>query len=85
MSPRLSSALAGLCGILGAAAFGVYGSSVLVPFPAPNATVAQVTAFVSQYHDAMLFTTWLQAIGRAFQLSGTGYAIARKRRSCLQA
>ncbi len=63
MSTRLSSVLAGLCGILGAVALGVYGSSVLVPFPPPNATVAQVTAFVAQYRTAMLFTTWLQAIG----------------------
>ncbi len=63
MSTRLSSVLAGLCGILGAVAFGVYGSSVLVPLPPRNATIAQVTTFVSQYHDAMLFSTWLQAFG----------------------
>jgi hypothetical protein len=63
MSTRLSAVLAGLCGILGAVDFGVYGSSVLVPFPPANATAAQVTAFAAQYHDAMLFSTWLQAIG----------------------
>jgi hypothetical protein len=63
MSTRLSAVLVGLCGILGAVAFGVYGSSVLVPFPPANATAAQVTAFAAQYHDAMLFSTWLQAIG----------------------
>jgi len=63
MSKRLSAVLAGLCGILGAVAFGVYGSSMLVPLPPPNATDAQVTAFAAQYHDAMLFSAWLQAIG----------------------
>jgi hypothetical protein len=63
MSPRLSGALAGLCGVLGAVAFGVYGSSVLVPFPPADAGAAQVTAFAARYHDAMLFTTWLQAAG----------------------
>jgi hypothetical protein len=36
---------------------------VLVPFPPLDATAAQVTAFAAHYRTAMLFTTWLQAIG----------------------
>ena len=41
----------------------MYGSSVLVPLPPPNATVEQVAAFATQYHNAMLVSAWLQAIG----------------------
>jgi len=63
MSTRLFSLFAGICGILGAVAFGVYGSSILVPLPPPNATVAQVLAFATQYHNAMLLSAWLQSIG----------------------
>lgn len=62
MSTRLSAVLAELCGIVGAVTFGVYGSTVLAPVPAPNATEAHVIAFAAQYREAMLFSTWLQAI-----------------------
>jgi amino acid transporter len=62
MFPRLFRILVALSGICGVAALGYYYS---VPFPLPpaNATLALITAFVAQYRNAVLFDTWLQAVG----------------------
>ncbi len=57
--------LAALCGLLGTAALVAYYTAPFtwLPLPAPNATAAQVQAFGSQYHDQILWDTWLQAAG----------------------
>ncbi|HEX9117558.1 MAG TPA: hypothetical protein VGA61_15920 [Anaerolineae bacterium] len=54
-----------LCGLLGTAALVAYYSAPFtwMPLPPPNATPDQVLAFGSQYHNAILWDTWLQAIG----------------------
>ena len=62
MWTKLPRLLIALCGILGSVALGIYFS---VPFPLPpaNATTAQINQFATQYHDAILFDAWLQAVG----------------------
>jgi hypothetical protein len=67
MSTVTAYRLTALCGILGTAALVVYYSAPfwLMPLPPPNATVDQVAAFGAQYHDIILWDTWLQAAGSA--------------------
>jgi hypothetical protein len=54
-----------LCGLLGTAALVAYYAApyTFMPLPPPDATAGQVLAFGSQYHNAILWDTWLQAIG----------------------
>jgi hypothetical protein len=54
MSTRLSAVLAGLCGVFGAVAFGMYGLSVLFPFPAAAPVEAWVAAFAAPFRLEML-------------------------------
>src|SRR5215831_12127582 len=51
-----------LLGLLGVAALGVY-YSVPLPLPAPDASIDQIVAFGTRYHDRILLDAWLQAIG----------------------
>jgi len=64
MSTRLAYILTALCGILATIASAIYYPNLIAPPPPlSNATVAQVTAFATQYHDAQLLNSWLQATG----------------------
>ncbi len=58
-------ALAVLCGVLGTKALVAYYAAPFtwMPLPPPNATADQVLAFGNQYHNAILWDTWLQAVG----------------------
>src|SRR3974377_1140928 len=62
---RRWTSLAALCGLLGTAALVAYYAAPFtwMPLPAPDATLAQVQAFGARYHDAILWDTWLEAIG----------------------
>lgn len=57
--------LTAACGILGTAALIAYNAEpfTFMPLPPANASAAQVTAFGSQYHDAVIWDTWFQATG----------------------
>jgi hypothetical protein len=65
MSERLSRRLTALCGILGTISLLIYFSAPfwLMPLPPPNTSVEQLIIFGKQYHDLILFDTWLQQIG----------------------
>ncbi len=64
MSTRLAYILTALCGILATIASAIYYPDLIAPPPPVyNATIAQVTAFATQYHDAQLLNSWLQATG----------------------
>ncbi len=62
---RISRVLAALCGILGTAALVAYYAApfTFMPLPADNASAAQVVAFGTRYHNAILVDAWLQVIG----------------------
>jgi hypothetical protein len=65
MNERLPRILAAVCGILGTLALTAYFAApwTFMPLPPPNATVDQVVAFGTRYHDLILWDTWFQAIG----------------------
>lgn len=62
-----SRMLTALCGILGTAALVVYFSAPYWLFPLPQSLAhipaSQVVAFGTQYHNAILWDIWFQAIG----------------------
>lgn len=62
---RAARILTALCSILGTAALvGYYAAPyTFLPLPAADATAAQVMAFGTRYHDAILLDTWLQVVG----------------------
>jgi hypothetical protein len=62
MSSRVFRTLAGMSGILGVLALGVY-YSVPLPLPPANAGIQQIMDFGAHFHNRILFDTWLQAMG----------------------
>ena len=65
MPTKLFRILAGLAGIVGQGALGVYYSGVLVPrlLITGNVTADQLGTLARQSHEAILFDAWLQGIG----------------------
>jgi hypothetical protein len=65
MSERLSRQLTAQFGILGTICLLIYFSAPywLMPLPPPNSSVRQLVIFGQQYHNLILFDTWLQQIG----------------------
>lgn len=62
---RAARFLTALCGILGTAALVAYYAApyTFLPLPATDATAAQVMAFATRYHNAILLDCWLQVVG----------------------
>ena len=56
-------AWAAVSGLVGTCMLGV--SFAINPGPPAGASGAQLTAFVQQHHDAILWGAWLQAVGPA--------------------
>jgi hypothetical protein len=54
-----------ICGILGTVALMIYFSAPfwLLPLPAPTASAEEVFTFGKNYHNTILWDTWLQQIG----------------------
>lgn len=65
MSPRMFRTLIALSGILGSVALVVYFTApwTWMPLPLATANTTEVQAFGTQYHDTILWDTWLQAVG----------------------
>ncbi len=65
MSSRMFRILIALSGILGAVALVAYFAApwTWLPLPLATASPAEVQAFSTQYHDTLLWDTWLQAVG----------------------
>ncbi|HEV3250068.1 MAG TPA: hypothetical protein VGZ71_03905 [Puia sp.] len=65
MSQRLSRHLTALCGILGTITLLIYFSAPywLMPLPPPKTNIEQLVNFGRQYHNIILFDTWLQQVG----------------------
>ena len=65
ISPRSFRAFLAACGLAGVACLILYFAApfVLFPFPAANATSAQLLASVSQYQTYYLLAAWLQGTG----------------------
>ena len=65
MSERNQRLLTALCGILGTLALMCYFSAPfwLMPLPTPDAGMEKVVEFGKQYHDIILWDTWLQQFG----------------------
>jgi hypothetical protein len=61
MSPRLPRIVAGLCGILGAAA--LVSSFIMNPAPPADFSLAQLRDFAVQHYNDIVFGAWLQRIG----------------------
>ncbi|HXB45515.1 MAG TPA: hypothetical protein VNV85_15725 [Puia sp.] len=79
--------LTSACGIVGTIALTLYFSAPFnwLPLPPPNATAAQIFAFGTKYHGAILLDTWLQQLGTVLsvvfalgllQLAGTSMTLA---------
>lgn len=62
MSPKLSSSLPALSGILGVLVLAVYFSQPL-PIPTNTEPVAAFAAFGTRYHNEIMVGAWIQAIG----------------------
>src|SRR5579863_4467933 len=62
MSPKLSSCLAAISGIVGVLVLAVYFSQPL-PIPAHTEPVAAFAAFGNQYYNEIMVGAWIQAIG----------------------
>ncbi|MDQ6675184.1 MAG: hypothetical protein M3069_31360 [Chloroflexota bacterium] len=62
MSPKLSSSLAALSGIVGVLVLAIYFSQPL-PIPVNTEPVAAFTAFGNRYHNEIMVGAWIQAIG----------------------
>ena len=63
MLTRRAAVWAAVSGLVGTCMIGV--SFAINPGPPAGATGAQVTVFVQQHHDAILWGSWLQAVGPA--------------------
>lgn len=65
MSTRLPRMSLALCGLLGTAALLIYYSAPywFMPLPAPDAPVAQVIAFGTNYQTTILVDSWFQVAG----------------------
>jgi hypothetical protein len=61
MLTRTAAVWAAVSGVVGTCLLGI--SFAINPGPPTNATSAQVTAFLQQHHDAILWGSWLQAVG----------------------
>ena len=62
MTNRTKRALAAICGIAGVA---MLTAHFLIPgsVPPDSASLARITAFARQHHDALLISAWLQVTG----------------------
>ena len=63
MLTRRAAVWAAVSGLVGTCMIGI--SFAINPGPPAGASSAQVTAFGQQYHDAILWGSWLQAVGPA--------------------